>query len=138
MKPADLPDLPALLADWAAAADRTQELLDLAWLAAARRWQAATTQLSPEAAAALAPLAPARPVIRRHEFTAEVQLRTERATELRLGVRLVGVAARRLSSPAAPALELPGWSRRRASAQAAGSRLSVAVIPVPPPPTTTI
>ena len=136
MKPAELPDLPALLADWAAGAVRAQELFDRAWLADARRWQAATAQLSPGAAAALTPLVPARQVIRRHEFTAEVRLRVERATEFRLGVRLVGAAARRLAAPSAPALELPGWSRRRVSAHAAGSRLRVTVISIPPPPST--
>ncbi|MFN0066783.1 MAG: hypothetical protein ACKVYV_04015 [Limisphaerales bacterium] len=137
MNASDLPDLPALLADFAAAAVRTQELFDRAWLDEIRRWRAATEGLAPGAAALLAPLAPARTVVRRHEVEAEVRLRVERRVEFSLGIRVVGAAAKRLAEQAAPPVELPRWSRHRASAQTVGSRLRVTVIFIPPPPPST-
>lgn len=127
-------DVRALVADWAATAVRTQELLDRAWLAEARRWHAAADSLSPAAAAAALALAPARPVIREHRLEAGVRVRLERTVGLRVGMQPLSVASRLLArAAAAPAVPLPGWSRRRTTAQTGGSRMRVTVVPVPPP-----
>lgn len=124
----------ALIADWAAAAVRTQELLDRAWLAEARQWHAAAESLSKDAAAVFGSLAPARPVIREHQLEAEVSVRLERTLGLRVGLQPVSVASRLLARvAAAPPIARPGWSRRRTTTQTAGSRMRVTVVPGPPP-----